>query len=148
MFYSDNPLITTSSNKPFNQAKQLAGSRAGGVVAILPDDTKGRRHQRFIIRLAAGQTLLVAHNIDLAPPHRFPGQGRYDRILWRVRVERKGRGGSLNPPRPGRQACGRVDLLQGAEVSLMPICHQSANQLLTLESNCLPDLRIFCSIDI
>ena len=25
------------------------------------------RHQRFIVQLASGQTLLVAHNIDLAP---------------------------------------------------------------------------------
>ena len=39
----------------------------GVVVAILPDDNQGRRHQRFVIRLASGQTLLMAHNIDLAP---------------------------------------------------------------------------------
>lgn len=39
-----------------------------GVVArILPDDDDGSRHQRFILRLASGQTVLVAHNIDLAP---------------------------------------------------------------------------------
>jgi len=39
----------------------------GTVIRILPDDLKGSRHQRFIIRLNSGQTLLVAHNIDLAP---------------------------------------------------------------------------------
>lgn len=39
-----------------------------GVVAkILRDDNEGGRHQRFIVRLESGQTLLVAHNIDLAP---------------------------------------------------------------------------------
>ena len=39
-----------------------------GVVAkVLPDDNKGLRHQRFILRLNSGQTVLVAHNIDLAP---------------------------------------------------------------------------------
>jgi hypothetical protein len=39
-----------------------------GVVAkILADDNDGSRHQRFILRLASGQTLLVAHNTDLAP---------------------------------------------------------------------------------
>jgi hypothetical protein len=39
----------------------------GVVVRKLPDDLFGSRHQRFIIQLATGQTLLVAHNIDLAP---------------------------------------------------------------------------------
>ena len=35
--------------------------------AILSDDNDGSRHQRFILRLDSGQTLLIAHNIDLAP---------------------------------------------------------------------------------
>lgn len=39
---------------------------AGTVSRILPDDNDGSRHQRFIIRLGTGQTLLIAHNIDLA----------------------------------------------------------------------------------
>jgi len=39
----------------------------GEVIKLLADDTQGSRHQRFIIRLASGQTLLIAHNIDLAP---------------------------------------------------------------------------------
>jgi hypothetical protein len=44
---------------------QVGGS--GRVVKILPDDTKGSRHQKFIIELNSGQTLLIAHNIDIAP---------------------------------------------------------------------------------
>ena len=39
----------------------------GDVVKVLPDDTKGSRHQRFIVRLDSGQTVLIAHNIDVAP---------------------------------------------------------------------------------
>jgi hypothetical protein len=39
----------------------------GTVRKVLPDDDEGDRHQKFILRLAGGHTLLVAHNIDLAP---------------------------------------------------------------------------------
>jgi hypothetical protein len=39
----------------------------GVVTRILTDDLTGSRHQRFVIRLASGQTLLIVHNIDLAP---------------------------------------------------------------------------------
>lgn len=50
---------------PSHSNQQLKGS--GTVSKILPDDNKGSRHQRFILELANGQTLLIAHNIDLAP---------------------------------------------------------------------------------
>ncbi len=40
---------------------------SGTVVRILSDDNKGSRHQRFILRVSSGQTILIAHNIDLAP---------------------------------------------------------------------------------
>lgn len=38
----------------------------GKVEKILPDDTQGSRHQRIIVRINAKQTILIAHNIDLA----------------------------------------------------------------------------------
>ena len=47
----------------------------GVVVRVLSDDVDGDRHQRFIIRLGNGQTLLVAHNIDLAPRVSDLGEG-------------------------------------------------------------------------
>lgn len=44
---------------------QVTGS--GTVVKILADDTRGSQHQKFLLRVDSGQTLLIAHNIDLAP---------------------------------------------------------------------------------
>jgi hypothetical protein len=38
----------------------------GTVTKVLSDDNSGSRHQRFIVKLPSGQTVLVAHNIDLA----------------------------------------------------------------------------------
>jgi hypothetical protein len=60
---SDEAIKTAFENKYNNF--QVGGS--GKVVKILSDDNEGIRHQRFILKLNSGQTLLVAHNIDLAP---------------------------------------------------------------------------------
>jgi hypothetical protein len=49
-----------------NRLSNLQIEGQGTVVKILPDDNNGSRHQRIIIRLESGQTLLLAHNIDLA----------------------------------------------------------------------------------
>jgi hypothetical protein len=40
---------------------------AGRVARVLPDDRTGSPHQRFIVRVGGGPTVLVAHNLDLAP---------------------------------------------------------------------------------
>ena len=50
-----------------NQKSGVQVTGEGVVTKILQDDRDGSRHQRFIVRLASGQTLLVAHNIDIAP---------------------------------------------------------------------------------
>jgi hypothetical protein len=68
-----NPTSATGDNderlaRAFDQhesALQIEGS--GTVVQLLSDDNDGSRHQRFIVELKTGQTLLIAHNIDLAP---------------------------------------------------------------------------------
>ena len=44
---------------------QVAGE--GLIFRTLSDDRSGSPHQRFILRLASGQTVLIQHNIDVAP---------------------------------------------------------------------------------
>jgi hypothetical protein len=52
----------------FNQrSSNLQVLVLGQVISILSDDTNGDRHQRFIVRLGNSQTLLISHNIDIAP---------------------------------------------------------------------------------
>jgi hypothetical protein len=58
---------TTLQNAYNNKQSDLQVQGEGIVTKILPDDLEGSRHQRFILRLSNGLTLLVAHNIDLAP---------------------------------------------------------------------------------
>lgn len=66
---------------------------AGEVARQLPDDNEGSRHQRFILELASGHSLLVSHNIDLAP--RVPlSEG--DRLTIRGRYEWNERGGVIH----------------------------------------------------
>ena len=48
---------------------------SGVLAKVLEDDNDGSRHQRLIVRLASGQTILIAHNIDLAPRVESPREG-------------------------------------------------------------------------
>lgn len=57
---------TTQLEQAFQQHQSnVPISLSGTVKKILSDDNDGSRHQRFIVA-AAGHTILVAHNIDLA----------------------------------------------------------------------------------
>ena len=58
----------TALSIAFDERKSGVQTEGNGIVIkILPDDNEGSRHQRFILKLDSGQTLLIAHNIDLAP---------------------------------------------------------------------------------
>jgi Protein of unknown function (DUF3465) len=50
-----------------SRASDIQVEGEGTVIRVLPDDLNGLRHQRFIVQLASGQTLLMTHNIDIAP---------------------------------------------------------------------------------
>src|SRR5688500_13188182 len=52
----------------------------GVVQRLLSDDNDGRRHQGFILELASGQTLLISHNIDVAP--RVAGLRKGDEVSF------------------------------------------------------------------
>lgn len=71
---------------------QVRGS--GTVARLLADDDEGSRHQRFIVRLDSGQTLLVAHNIDVAP--RVDGLAVGDEIAFSGVYEWSAEGGSIH----------------------------------------------------
>jgi uncharacterized protein DUF3465 len=82
-------------------AEAFAGQRSGvevegeGIVErILGDDETGDRHQRFILRLPSGQTLLIAHNIDIAP--RIEGLGVGDTVAFRGEYEWNEKGGVVH----------------------------------------------------
>ncbi|MEJ2452941.1 MAG: DUF3465 domain-containing protein [Candidatus Thiodiazotropha sp.] len=77
-----------------NRQSNLQVRIAGRVSKLLPDDRDGSRHQRFVLRLASGQTLLVAHNIDLAP--RVEGLEVDDRIELFGEYEWNQRGGVIH----------------------------------------------------
>ncbi|NNC63895.1 MAG: DUF3465 domain-containing protein [Gammaproteobacteria bacterium] len=66
------PPLAASENGSIEQAfanrrSDVLVTAEGLVSRILADDTDGSRHQRFIVELASGHTVLVAHNIDIAP---------------------------------------------------------------------------------
>ena len=85
----------TSARPVFDQrhsGRQVQGQ--GTVSRILSDDNRGSRHQRFILTLASGQTLLVAHNIDLAPRIRSLAVG--DEVAFNGEYEWNDKGGVIH----------------------------------------------------
>jgi hypothetical protein len=50
-----------------NKTSDVQVEGEGVVTRMLADDVSGSRHQRFIVSLASGQTILITHNIDIAP---------------------------------------------------------------------------------
>ena len=77
-----------------NKLSDIQVEGAGKVVAILPDDNEGSRHQKFILELENGQTILVAHNIDLAS--RLHNLNKGDRVEFFGEYEYSAKGGVIH----------------------------------------------------
>ncbi len=86
---ADNSYSTTTT---FVSGTQAQGS--GIVVRVLADDNDGSRHQRFILKLDSGRTLLIAHNIDLAP--RISGLKQGDTVAFNGEYESNAQGGVIH----------------------------------------------------
>lgn len=79
----------------FNARRSGVQVQGEGVVStVLADDNDGSRHQRFILKLRSGQTLLVAHNIDLAP--RIASLRSGDTVLFNGVYEWNAKGGVIH----------------------------------------------------
>lgn len=50
-----------------NHARDIRVDGSGSVSRVLSDDNQGERHQRFLVLLPTGQSILIVHNIDIAP---------------------------------------------------------------------------------
>jgi|SRR5690554_2386427 len=91
------PSFTTPYSSPvaFDRSDSSQQVQGQGVVArVLSDDNTGSRHQRFILELSSGQTILVAHNIDLAP--RVPSLREGDTVEFFGEYEWNDQGGVVH----------------------------------------------------
>lgn len=76
------------------QKSNLQVHSEGRIKAILPDDNEGSRHQKFILMLNNGHTVLVAHNIDLSP--RLSGLKKGDIVEFNGEYQYSHQGGVIH----------------------------------------------------
>lgn len=87
---TDQRLQQAFHNREFDL--QIQGSAV--VYRILEDDLDGSRHQKFLLRTSTGQSILVAHNIDLAP--RIPNLSVGDTVEFYGEYEYNDKGGVIH----------------------------------------------------
>ena len=100
-YYADNEAVDAglqTGNHAVEQAfaAQRSGlwlETSGRVIRVLKDDNEGARHQKFILELDDGHSVLVAHNIDLA--RRIPARQGLS-LTVRGRYEWNERGGVIH----------------------------------------------------
>ena len=76
------------------QQSDLQIQGEGVVKKVLADDRKGSQHQKFILQVSPEQTVLVAHNIDVA--NRLPGIQRGDSVKFYGEYEWTTQGGVIH----------------------------------------------------
>ncbi|GIU42546.1 hypothetical protein TUM4630_03780 [Shewanella algidipiscicola] len=77
-----------------SQQSDIQVQGEGIVSRVLADDDKGSRHQRFILRLDNRQSILIAHNIDIAP--RIPNLTMGDTVQFYGEYEWNKKGGVIH----------------------------------------------------
>jgi hypothetical protein len=85
----------TSLNEAYkNRQSNVQVKGSGKVFGILNDDNQGSRHQKFILKLSSGNTILIAHNIDLAP--RINSISKGDTVQFYGKYEWNNKGGVVH----------------------------------------------------
>ena len=77
-----------------DQKSDLQVHGQGVVKKVLADDRKGAQHQKFILQTSPEQTVLVAHNIDVA--ERLPGLTKGDTVDFYGEYEWTAQGGVIH----------------------------------------------------
>ncbi len=77
-----------------NQQSDLQIQGRGIVKKVLPDDCEGTQHQKFILQVDSDQTVLVAHNIDVAA--RLEGLEAGDTVEFYGEYEWTAQGGVIH----------------------------------------------------
>ena len=88
--------VNNSLQRAFkNRQSDLQIQGKGEVMKVLRDDNRGSRHQKFIIKGGGSeQSVLVAHNIDLAP--RIDGLKKGDTVEFNGEYEWNAKGGVIH----------------------------------------------------
>lgn len=87
----DNPALLQAYEQ---RQSELLVTGVGRVTKLLKDDNEGSRHQRFILQVNPQQTVLIAHNIDLAP--RIDALAEGDMVHFSGQYEWNNKGGVVH----------------------------------------------------